>query len=122
MTAEHDYRWDIIIAHAGADGPLAEQLCEQLAARTRVFLDSRCLQLGDEWDSELAAAQKASVVTVVLVSDHTDGAYYQRGDRGRDRDGAEEQGVWLDQPGVSLKYRSWSPSRPVETERIRRAK
>lgn len=79
MTADEDcLRWDLFIAHAGPDGRLAEQLYDQLQTKARVFLDSRCLKLGDDWDKALAEAQQVSLVTVVLVSDNTDRAYYQR--------------------------------------------
>lgn len=71
-------RWDFFLAHAGADAAAAEELFEQLSPHSRVFLDSRCLLPGDDWDRELAAAQAASRVTVVLLSDRTDEAYYQR--------------------------------------------
>lgn len=70
--------WDFFIAHAGADNGPAEQLYEMLVADSRVFLDSRCLQLGDDWDVKLAQAQMASAITVVIVSERTDAAYYQR--------------------------------------------
>jgi hypothetical protein len=43
-----------------------------------VFLDSRSLELGDNWDLALATAQRQSHITVVLVTQNTDPAYYQR--------------------------------------------
>jgi hypothetical protein len=43
-----------------------------------VFLDSKCLLPGDDWDQELAAAQRNSLITVVLISAKTNKAYYQR--------------------------------------------
>lgn len=70
--------WDFFIAHAGADAGVAEELHALLSPHARVFLDSECLILGDDWDRELAAAQKRSRVTIVLVSPNTDDAYYQR--------------------------------------------
>ena len=36
------------------------------------------LRLGDDWDVALAEAQRASRVSVILVSDRTPRAYYQR--------------------------------------------
>lgn len=71
-------QWDFFLAHAGPDLPRAEELYDRLADRARVFLDSRCLLLGDDWDTSLAAAQRASRITVVLVSSRTDEAYYER--------------------------------------------
>jgi hypothetical protein len=43
-----------------------------------VFLDTKRLVLGDDWDRELAEAQQQSSVTIVLVSELTDDAYYER--------------------------------------------
>ena len=34
-------KWDLFIAHAGPDGPLAERLYALVAPRTHAFLDSR---------------------------------------------------------------------------------
>jgi TIR domain len=73
-----DKKWDFFIAHAGVDTPIAEQLFDLLAGSAKVFLDSRSLELGDNWDLELAAAQRESLITVVLVTQNTDPAYYQR--------------------------------------------
>jgi hypothetical protein len=76
--ANNSADWDFFLAHAGADKEKAESLYEYLADKSRVFLDSRCLRLGDDWDAELAAAQRHSLVTVVLVSINTEAAYYER--------------------------------------------
>jgi TIR domain len=75
---EERYKWDFFLAHAGPDLAAAEQLYVLLEPHSKVFLDSRCLMLGDDWDQELASAQINSMVSVVLVSSRTDGAYYQR--------------------------------------------
>jgi len=72
------FSWDFFIAHAGADESTAVRLYELLEPKARVFLDKLCVKLGDDWDTTLAAAQKASLVTVVLVSTRTERAYYQR--------------------------------------------
>lgn len=71
-------RWDVFIAHAGADLEPARRLFAQLDARMHVFLDAARLRLGDNWDHELAAAQRDALVTVVLVSQRTEAAFYQR--------------------------------------------
>ena len=76
--AQRSFKFDFFIAHAGADREQAEALYDLLAPRCRVFFDSRCLLLGDDWDSALAQAQRDSAVTVVLISSHTEKAYYQR--------------------------------------------
>jgi hypothetical protein len=70
--------WDLFIAHAGADKGSAEALYAHVHDRARTFLASKCLKPGDDWSVELPRAQQAARVTVVLVSSHTEGAYYQR--------------------------------------------
>lgn len=70
--------WDFFIAHAGNDKASAESLFDLMTGASRVFLDSRCLELGDDWDAKLATAQGSSLVTVVLVSSTTERAYYER--------------------------------------------
>ncbi len=71
--------WDVFIAHAGADLAAAEALYERLEeASTLTYLDSKRLLLGDDWDTELARAQSASLITAVLISSHADSAFYQR--------------------------------------------
>jgi hypothetical protein len=77
MPSEH-YEWDFFITHAGADKRPAEKLYDYLKPKSRVFLDCRSLVLGDDWDTELRRAQKTSLVTVVLISEKTEAAYYQR--------------------------------------------
>jgi energy-coupling factor transporter ATP-binding protein EcfA2 len=71
------YRWDFFIAHAAPDTATAERLYDLLEP-CRVFLDSRCLLPGDDWDQELPHAQADSLITVILVSHHNDRAYYLR--------------------------------------------
>jgi len=73
-----DYAWDFFLARAGADKAAAESLYDLLTPHCKVFLDCRCLLLGDNWDQELALAQARSMITVVLISSCTDSAYYQR--------------------------------------------
>jgi len=71
-------KWDFFIAHAGVDTPVAEQLYDLLAGSAKVLLDSRSLELGDNWDLALATTQRQSLITVVIVTQNTDPAYYQR--------------------------------------------
>jgi len=71
-------RWEYFIAHSSRDKAAAERLYDLLASSSRVFLDSRCLRPGDDWDVELPKHQKLSKMTVVLISANTQGAYYQR--------------------------------------------
>lgn len=70
--------WDVFIAHAGADTAIAEQLHAAIGTRARVFLDSKALLPGDEWDLALRDAQMRSFMTVALVSASADKAYYLR--------------------------------------------
>ena len=72
------YTWDIFIAHSTRDRATADALFNHLDQRTRVFLAHERLQLGDEWDIEIAEAQRSSRVTVVIVSEATERAYYER--------------------------------------------
>ncbi|MBV9890830.1 MAG: protein kinase, partial [Rhizobacter sp.] len=50
-------KWDIFIAHAGADLASARTLLELLEPHLKVFLDNGRLKLGDNWDLELSTAQ-----------------------------------------------------------------
>jgi hypothetical protein len=70
--------WDFFLAHSGADVGRTEVLYDLLATQAKVFLDSRTLRLGDDWDSSLTQAQKSALITVVLVSQNIEEAYYQR--------------------------------------------
>jgi TIR domain len=78
MIANDQRTWDFFLAYAGPDKATAEELHELLRRDARVFVDSRCLLYGDDWDQAIAAAQTASAITVVLISSKTDSAYYQR--------------------------------------------
>ncbi|HEY1282290.1 MAG TPA: FxSxx-COOH system tetratricopeptide repeat protein [Acidimicrobiales bacterium] len=72
-------RFDVFVAHASADTAAAETLYDALLTRgLRVFVDTRSLQPGDWWDDVLPAAQAASIVTVVVISEHTEKAFYAR--------------------------------------------
>jgi hypothetical protein len=75
---ESSTSWDFFIAHAATDLPAAQLLFQHLSPHSRVFLDSHCIRLGDDWDRTIAAAQRDSLVTVVLVSEQANVAYYQR--------------------------------------------
>ena len=77
MLVTSDHTWDLFLSHAGQDGSLAKQLFDLLHSKLRVFLDSERLGPGDKWDVSIPAAQRASLVTVVLVSSRTADAYYQ---------------------------------------------
>lgn len=71
--------WDVFLAHAGPDGAAADQLYEILVEEgLMVFLDSRCLRLGERWDDVIPAALTGARLVVVLVSGRTRDAYYAR--------------------------------------------
>jgi hypothetical protein len=48
------------------------------AAGHRVFLDTEGLTAGDPWPDVIRQAQQSSLLTVVLVSDRSDSAYFQK--------------------------------------------
>lgn len=73
-----NYTWDFFISHAGPDRDMAEKLFDLLSPRAKVFLDTKCLLLGANWDEKLARALSESRISVILVSNHTDEAYYER--------------------------------------------
>jgi len=75
MDSDVDY--DFFIAHAGADVAKAEIFFDLLARETKVFLDIKCLLPGDNWPAVIHAAQRKSRVTLVLVSDRTEQAFYE---------------------------------------------
>ena len=75
---DNPFAWDLFLAHAGVDEPIAKALYALLTPYCRVFLDTECLLLGDDWDHQLAVAQRQSRITVVLLSAKFDKAYYQR--------------------------------------------
>ena len=73
--------WDIFLAYAAPDAPAAQALYRALAdtgSGLDVFLDSRCVQLGQRWDDVIPAALDASRLVVVLVSGKTRDAWYTR--------------------------------------------
>ena len=79
MADTHTWNWDFFLAHAGADKPAAEELYTLLSTGSNsIFLDSKCLLLGDDWDTKISKAQRESRISVVLISSRTDIAYYQR--------------------------------------------
>jgi hypothetical protein len=73
-----EHKWDFFIAHAGNDITIAERLYELLIPASEVFLDSKSLILGDDWDRKLSENQQDSLITIVIITPNTDSAYYQR--------------------------------------------
>jgi hypothetical protein len=78
VSGAPDVGYDFFIAHASADRAVAERLFDLLVGDSSVFLSSKSLRPGDFWDEALVAAQRRSLITVVLISDSTEHAFYQR--------------------------------------------
>jgi hypothetical protein len=63
------YKYDFFLAHSSKDVEITDAIRQGLEARkVRVFVDNRTLRPGQVWTDELLAAQKASKVTIALVS------------------------------------------------------
>lgn len=71
-------RWDIYLSYASPDRNAAEALFHALSAKARVFFDTQRLTPGVAWDVQLPEEQRHSLLTLVLVSEHTAEARYQR--------------------------------------------
>ena len=66
------YEFDFFLAHSTQDAQITDALYQGLLARsTKVFLDNRSLAPGDLWPDRLLVAQKASKVTIALVSENS---------------------------------------------------
>jgi hypothetical protein len=78
MMNTQNLKYDIFLAHAGADHLIAKQLYDLLVSAHRVFLDSETLLPGDLWDDEIPRAQRAARISVILISSKTEDAYYER--------------------------------------------
>jgi hypothetical protein len=74
--ASRSATYDLFLAYPSANKPSARALYDLLQPDVRVFLDERSLLPGARWDQEIPAAQRASRVTVVLISSHADAAWY----------------------------------------------
>lgn len=70
-------KWDFFIAYSSRDGTAADQLRRLLSKRAEVFLDRTRLAAGSAWDFHLKSALVKSRIIVVLISRHTDKAWYQ---------------------------------------------
>jgi tetratricopeptide (TPR) repeat protein len=72
-------RWDVFLAHAGADTETAQQLYDLLtAAGLSVCFDRAILRAGDDWHALLPKYLRQSSVVVALVSSKTRDAHYER--------------------------------------------
>ncbi len=71
-------KYDVFIAYAAADQERAIQLYTALTPDLSVFVAAKSLKPGDPWDIILPAAQRNSLVTVVLISESTKYSYYEQ--------------------------------------------
>ena len=79
MIRSARYQYDAFIAYAEPDFRSADILYQLLTAIGYVvFLSRRTLILGENWPEEIRRAQDSSLVTVVLISNHSDSAFFQR--------------------------------------------
>jgi hypothetical protein len=78
MPKRRTARWDVFVAHAGPDLPSAKSLSDALADRHRLrcYLDADRLRGGDSWPVLLKRALADSRVIAVLISEHSDRAFY----------------------------------------------
>jgi TIR domain len=70
------HRWDVFIAHASSDRAQAESLFALLERDARVFVSSRSLAPGDNWQTRIPDELRASRITLALVSPRMEQAYY----------------------------------------------
>lgn len=68
--------YDLFLAHPPANKASARALYDLLQRDLRVFLASRSLSPGDRLEPAVAAAQRSSHATVLLISPHADAAWY----------------------------------------------
>ncbi|HEX8107672.1 MAG TPA: toll/interleukin-1 receptor domain-containing protein [Kofleriaceae bacterium] len=69
-------RYDLFLAHSPGGRPSAHALYSLLQGQIRVFLAERSIPPGDRWDREIAAAQRASRATAVLIAQDADDSWY----------------------------------------------
>lgn len=69
-------RHDLFLAHSPGGRPSAHALYSLLQGQIRVFLAERSIPPGDRWDREIAAAQRASRATAVLIAQDADDSWY----------------------------------------------
>jgi hypothetical protein len=69
-------RHDLFLAHSPGGRPSADALYSLLQGQIRVFLAERSIPPGDHRDREIAAAQRASRATAILIAQDADGSWY----------------------------------------------
>lgn len=69
-------RHDLFLAHSPGGRPSATALYSLLQGQIRVFLAERSIPPGDRWDRAIAAAQRASRATAILIAQDADDSWY----------------------------------------------
>ena len=73
------FKFDVFIAYASTDAHYAKRLHALLSAiGYSVFLDSEALIGGDPWPDKIRQALQGSMLTLILISDRIDSAYFQQ--------------------------------------------
>jgi len=73
------FKVDVFIAYASKDAHYAKRLHALLSALGySVFLDSEALVGGDRWSDKVRQALQGSMLTLILISDRIDSAYFQQ--------------------------------------------
>jgi len=72
------FKYDAFIAYANADARYAKQLYDLLVALGKtVFFAEKTLIGGDFWSDTIKEAQQDSLLSLILISDRVDSAYFQ---------------------------------------------
>ena len=71
-------KFDFFLAYAKKDEKTALKIYEKLILKSTVFLSKKNLVAGDDWDIVIPEAQKNSKITIVLISNNSNKAFYQR--------------------------------------------
>lgn len=75
--------WDIFISYAARDEARSKELYQLLKPECRVFFGKESLQLGDNWREKVTEALLSTRVIAVLVSIHSQTAWYQAEENAR---------------------------------------
>lgn len=84
--------WDIFISYAGRDESRARELFHLLRTGCRVFFAKESLQAGDNWGEQIVAALLTTTITAVMVSIHSQRAWYQGEENARAIEIARDSG------------------------------
>jgi hypothetical protein len=99
-----NFEFDVFIAYASPDAAYAKRLYSVLTAVGHsVFLDTESLLGGDPWPLRIKRAQQASLLTVVLISDRFDAAYFQQEEILEAIELAREEGIRRVVPSISYR-------------------